>query len=375
MFQSIIASACIFLLSFLMAYFGIPFVVKASHRLNLFDLPNSRKVHQVPVPRLGGISFFPVVLVAICISVVIILRLSSKNVALWNSASVQHFLAYLSGVVLLYGVGVYDDLLSVGYKKKFVVQITSAALLCISGLWIASFDNVLWIQQVPFWVGMPFTVVAVVYVTNAINLIDGIDGLASGLCIVTFFVLAVVNLLCGYLFWAFVAIAWMGPVLAFFIYNVYSKRNKIFMGDAGSLTLGYTISFLILHFWQAQPVVCPYIEKTNMLVVSALTVPLFDVVRVFMSRVRDGRNPFEPDRNHIHHKLLRTGMSNRMVCLSLIFITLGFIVLNYLLALFVSETLMIVVAVVMYVSLQYIINWFIFKKERAEGINYNRSLS
>lgn len=374
MILNIIVSSIIFGLSFVLAYNGIPFVVKAAHRLNLFDLPNNRKVHEQPVPRLGGFSFLPVVLVVISIIVVLVLRMSSRNVSLWTSASVQHFLAYLAGAVLLFGVGAYDDLLEVGYKKKFLVQIVSSALLCVSGLWIASFDNVFWINNVPFWIGMPLTILFVVYVTNAINLIDGIDGLSSGLSIISLLVISLINLLAGNLFWAFVSIAWLGAVSAFFYYNVFSKKNKIFMGDAGSLTLGYSIAFLVLHFWQVQPIECAHIEKPNMVVASTLIIPLFDVVRVFLSRIRDGRSPFLPDKNHIHHKLLRTGLSKRTTLLLLCAMSGVFICVNYFMALHISETLMLAADIVLYVVMQYIINFFINRKERREGIAYDRRL-
>lgn len=353
-----------FAVAALLGYLCIPFVVRAAVRLKLYDLPNSRKVHDMPVPRLGGLSFLPVVVVVLCIGVICILRMSRRNVDLWTSASVQHFLAYLSGVVLLYGVGVYDDLLGVGYKKKFAVQIVAAALLCVGGLWIATFDNILGLGSIPFWVGMSLTMLFVVYVTNAINLIDGIDGLASGLAAISLFVIGVVNLLSGSLFWAFVAVVWLGVVCAFYIYNVYGRKNKIFMGDAGSLTLGYTISFLVLHFWQLQPIVCNYIDKSNMIVMSTLIIPLFDVVRVFASRVRDGRSPFLPDKNHIHHKLLRTGMTKHAARECLLALAASFILMNYFIALKLSETLMVVADVVVYVAMQYCINFFIARREK-----------
>lgn len=374
MFLTVFFSACIFAVAFCGAYLAIPYIVKVSNTLKLFDLPNSRKVHSRPVPRLGGAAFLPIVIAVVCIATIVILRMSLKNIDLWTCTSILNFLAYIAGETLLYAIGIKDDLVGVGYKWKFLFQIVASSLLCMGGLWIANFDNIFWLGAIPFWVGMPLTILFVVYVSNAINLIDGIDGLASGLSFISLGVLSVVNLLAGNLFWLFLSVVWMGVVAAFFIYNVFGRRNKIFMGDAGSLTLGFTLAFLILHFWQLEPVVCRYFEKTNMIVMSTLIIPLFDVVRVFFSRLRDGRSPFLPDRNHIHHKLLRTGLSKGKTCIVLLFSTLAFVVISYLMSRFVSETLMLVVDIVGYVVLQIVINYFIKKKESAENIEYNRSL-
>ena len=143
------------------------------------------------------------------------------------------------------------------------------------------------------------------------------------------------------------------------------------MGDTGSLTLGYTLSYIFLHFWQANPIWNPYLHNLGIIMLSTLIIPMFDVVRVFMSRVRDNRNPFLPDKNHIHHKLMRAGMSGRQTMISILLISVLFIVINYLVA-SISQTLIILIDVLMYVVMHIIINYFILKKEKETGQNWKK---
>lgn len=360
------------ILSFILGLVTIPHIVHLSHQLHLYDQPDKRKIHSLPIPRLGGVAFLPTVIVTMSLILVILLRLQADSYLLWNSAVIQHFLAFLAGSVMLYSIGLYDDVHGVSYKKKFLLQILAATLLCVSGLWVADFSYVFFIREVPWWVGMPATVLAVVYVTNAINLIDGIDGLAAGLAIIALIVIAALNIYLGHLAWAMIATATLGVLCAFFYFNVFGKRDKTFMGDAGSLTLGYTLAFLILHFWQRDPVWNRQIHNVGIIALSTLIIPMFDVVRVMMSRLRDKRDPFLPDKNHIHHKLLRTGMSPTWVMITLLCLSSAFIFINYLTASYLSQTLMIIFDILGFCLMHMIINIFIWKKERATGIEWDR---
>lgn len=354
--------AVTFVLTLCIGIFLTPRVVAVAKELHLYDLPDSRKVHQIPIPRVGGVMFLPTVVIAITLVLVVLLRMGVMGDKVWEGATIQHFMAYMAGAMMLYVIGLYDDIHGVGYKMKFCVQISAAVLLCVSGLWVADFSYVFFIRAVPFWIGMPFTVLFVVYVTNAMNLIDGIDGLASGLSIVAMTVIAGLNIISGNFTWALIPVAYLGVLVSFFYYNVFCKRDKTFMGDAGSLTLGFTLSFLILHFWQKDPVWNVSLHNIGIVALSTLAIPLLDVVRVFASRLRDGRNPFLPDKNHIHHKLLRAGLTGRMTMVAILLLSVMFITVNYLVS-NISQTLMIVVDVLLFVVMHYAINFFIFRKE------------
>lgn len=373
MVTSIVILLSTFVIAMTIGIYTIPRIVRLSHELHLYDLPDSRKVHTIPVPRLGGVAFLPTVIISIAIVVAVASRFGITFGALSEAGAPQHFVAYLAGAMMLYCLGIYDDVHGVGYKLKFTIQIFAAFLLCISGLWIASLDHIFYIDRIPYWIGMPLTVVFVVYITNAINLIDGIDGLASGLSAISLFVAILLCMMSGDIIWAMLAIAYLGVVLTFFCFNVYGGKNKVFMGDAGSLTLGYTLSFIVLHFWQAHPVWNPYLHNIGIIILSTLIIPMLDVVRVMMSRIRDGRNPFLPDKNHIHHKLMRTGLSGRMTMLTILLISALFIVANYLVASFLSQTLMVILDIFFFILMHLIINFFIRKKEKQTDVSWKRA--
>ena len=362
----------IFVIAAAVAFWMLPHVVTLSHTLHLYDMPDSRKVHVIPVPRLGGTVFLPIAAIVITATLVVLMRIDYNLHTLWNSVNVQHFLAYISGAMSLYAIGLYDDIHGVGYRTKFLVQTGAAAILCVSGLWISDFSYIFYIHRIAWWIGMPLTVLFVVYVTNAMNLIDGIDGLASGLSIIALIVITILNIQAGSMLWAMLATAYLGVVVVFFGYNVYGNTHKTFMGDAGSLTLGYTLAFLVLHFWQDHPVWNPYFHNVGIVAMSTLILPMFDVVRVFLSRIRDHRNPFLPDKNHIHHKLLRAGLSPFMTMVTLLVISCVIIAINYFMAAYVSQTLMIVIDVALYCLMHACINIAISRKEK-DGEEYNRA--
>ena len=243
--------AGIFLLSILLATVIIPRILFISYKKRLFDVPDSRKVHKTPIPRLGGLSFLPVILIALC-SVTGIRYYTNHPVdMLWASDLFIQYLFLIVGLTLLYLIGVADDLVGVGYRYKFVIQILAALLFPLSGLWINDLGGLLGLHEIPAYIGMPLTVFLTVYITNAINLIDGIDGLASGLSCIALGLLIIVCAIVGQWTHAFLAAATLGVVITFYYHNVFSvSGRKLFMGDAGSLTLGYILSFLVLHFWQ-----------------------------------------------------------------------------------------------------------------------------
>jgi len=361
------------LISLALSILLVPRIVKLSQHLHLYDMPDSRKVHKLPIPRLGGVVFLPIAILAVATVLSVAMRLGVSSADLTAFGSTKHFVAYVAGAFMLYLVGLWDDIAGVGYQIKFLVQILAAFILCISGLWIASLEYLFFINDLPFWVGMPLSILFVVYVTNAINLIDGIDGLASGLSMVSLSVIAILCFMSGDILWAMVAVAFIGSLLAFFCYNVFGGKNKIFMGDAGSLTLGFTLSFMVLHFWQNRPVWNPILHNVGIVVISTLVIPMFDVVRVMMSRLRDGRNPFLPDKNHIHHKLLRAGFSGRQTMIALLVISAGIITTNYIVS-EISQTLMIFMDIFIYFVMHRIINRLIVMHEKKTGFKWSREL-
>ena len=321
------------------AYMGrriIPKILIISLRKRLFDIPDARKVHKRPIPRLGGVTFLPVIVFVICLLSmyrVIADLFPSSNLTKELSAE---SLSLFAGLTLLYIIGIGDDLVGIRYRNKFKIQIISAALFPAVGLYINNLYGLLGIYELTPYLGIPLTMLLVVFITNAINLIDGIDGLASSICIIalsTFGILFAQNDLWLY---SQIAFASVGVLIPFFIYNVFGNADrglKIFMGDTGSLTLGYIISFLVIKL-------CMYTgteaNPTNgapiIISFSILLVPCLDVIRVVVGRIRRKKSPFLPDKTHIHHKFMAMGFNPRSSLILIQCISITFIISNALLS-------------------------------------------
>lgn len=358
-----------FLIALLLGIVMIPNILLVSYRKRLFDLPDSRKVHTCPVPRLGGISFLPAIVItfALIMGFRILHGIPVENLPL--SRTLYEFLFYIVGAMLLYLTGVQDDLIGVGYRRKFLIQILAALLLVSCGDWIRSLGGLFGIYDLPAWLGIPLTVFLVVYITNAINLIDGIDGLASGLCCISLAMLAYMHIYVGQYVYAFLALATLGILIPFWCYNVFGnaqKGHKLFMGDTGSLTLGYILSFLVIHLSFVHFDEVAHTNPSLAIALSTLIVPLFDVVRVVLHRVRNGKSPFLPDKNHFHHKLLRTGMRVRWVMVTILVISLFFIGLTLLLLPYCNVTFILIIDIILWIALHLYLNVLIARKYKAK---------
>ena len=312
-----------FLLSAVLGWLFIPRVLILSHRKRLFDMPDERKMHQMPVPRLGGITFLPILLMSITLVMGLWVMMGHSYHVADLPLAVIRFLLLFVGMMMLYLVGVVDDLIGVSYKAKFLVQIACAFLFPLSGLWLHDLSGLFFCCHIPGWVGVPLTLFLVVYITNAINLIDGVDGLAAGICFVSLLTLGLAAAVRSQYLFMILAFAMLGILLPFWKFNVFGNAligRKIFMGDTGSLTLGYLVSFLFITMASESGTVFP--REMFIIGLSTMLVPMFDIVRVVMARIRNHRNPFLPDKNHIHHKVMRTGIGPRPTMAILVFLSL-----------------------------------------------------
>lgn len=318
-----------FLIAVFMGQIIIPRILLISLRKRLFDVPDGRKVHTYPVPRLGGITFYPVILFVMCFITVVRILLNHFPNQLFTFDLAAQILSLIAGLTLLYIIGIGDDLIGVRYRKKFVIQILSASFFPMVGLYINNLYGLLGIYQLTPYIGVPLTILLVVFITNAINLIDGIDGLASSICIVALGVFGLIFLLDGLWIFSLLAFTCVGVLVPFFVYNVFGnaeRGRKIFMGDTGSLTMGYIISFLVLKYCMYTGLNLKPGGGALAIAFSILLVPCLDVIRVVIGRVRKGKNPFLPDKTHIHHKFMAMGFSTRrslvlIQVMSLTFIT------------------------------------------------------
>lgn len=327
MIAYVIISLLAFTLSNICGFIFIPRILKYCKDKKLYDIPNQRKVHKNAIPRLGGVSFLPSMLIATIIALLV-----------WSYAyngkkiQISPWTIYFAlGLIIIYTTGLVDDLVGVKAKNKFFIQISVSALLPISYLYINNFYGFLGIEQVPFLIGAPLTILLLVFIMNAINLIDGIDGLSAGLSLIA---------LVGFFYCFFSESIWIysiliagliGVLIPFLYYNVFGdaeKGQKIFMGDSGSLTLGYILGVLLVKFSMNNPYIKEYKRESIFFAMTLMMIPVFDVCRVIIVRKLHGHKIFQPDKNHIHHKFMRAGLTQHQSLAAILGMAIIFIVLN-----------------------------------------------
>lgn len=347
----------------------IPNILIISLRKRLFDVPDARKVHKRPIPRLGGVTFFPVIVFTVCVFTSARLLAGEIPPEELSINMISDLLLLIAGLTLLYIIGIADDMIGVRYRKKFLVQIISAALFPASGLYINNFYGLFGIYEVIPAIGIPLTILLIVFITNAINLIDGIDGLASGLSMVALSVFGAIFIHHEKWILALLAFVCVGVIIPFFAYNVFGNADrgrKIFMGDTGSLTLGYILSFFVIQHcmyqgdtpWEAagSPILTAF---------SVLMVPCLDVVRVVLKRARQGKALFMPDRNHIHHKFLDMGFTPRRAMVTIQVMSACFCVFTMLAVHYdMNNTLVFIIDIVIWSGLNLWFDKVITKKEK-----------
>lgn len=328
----ILLTIAAFIASILCGLVFIPQIIRYCKRKRLYDLPNQRKVHTNAIPRLGGICFMPSMIVTGMVTLLVYDGISGGQhvtLSLWTCL-------FFISLLLIYSVGIIDDLIGLDATTKFLIQIIASSLMPISGLYINNLYGFLGFHEIPAYVGMPLTVFIMVFIDNAINLIDGIDGLAGGLSLLALAGFLACFISEGIWTYSILIAGLMGVLVAFLYFNMQGdpqKDRKIFMGDSGSLTLGFILGFLFIKLAMDNPTVIPYNSHRLLLSFTFLVVPVFDVVRVVCSRIIHRRPLFDADKNHIHHKLLRCGMGQHMALAFILSMAVAFTVVNLLLTL------------------------------------------
>lgn len=317
-----------FVISWLCSMAIIPLVMRYCNSKGILDQPNGRKVHKSGVPRLGGVCFLPSMLLALMAALLLLDKNSSDGkmvVSLWSCM-------FLVSLLIIYSAGLIDDFTGINAKVKFVIQIVAATTLPVCGLYINNLYGLFGIHDIPAYIGMPLTVFIVVFITNAMNLIDGIDGLCGCLSLLALAGFLYSFIVDGLIVYGLLIAALMGTIVAFLRFNLFGddrKQKKIFMGDAGSLTLGFILGFLMVKCSMYNPRIMLHSGSGSMIVATTLLlVPCFDVARVVISRISHHRGIFTADKNHLHHKLLRTGLNQHRVLVVILLMSLFYFVLN-----------------------------------------------
>lgn len=358
------------LVSVLLSGLIIPKILLIAFRKNLFDEVDERKIHRGVVPRLGGIAFLPSMVFSFCLIVGINLLFNSQCMTSGLVPTMVPIFFLVCSMMLMYLVGMADDLIGVRYRAKFLFQITASVLIVISGMWIKDLYGFAWIHEWPIWIGGIVSVILIVYVTNAINLIDGIDGLASGLSAIALGFYSYVFFMAGQYVYALIAGTALGTLIPFFYFNVFGhaeRHTKIFMGDTGSLTIGFTLSFLTIAVFNIPKEDVITGENTFILAFAPILLPCFDVVRVFLHRVRRGANPFLPDNCHIHHKLLAQGCVQWQALITILITDAIFIICNLMLSAVMQPTLLFLGDLFVWTTLNILLTHSIRRREKAIG--------
>jgi len=309
------------LVSFIIGLCFMPMVINIAKKRRLVVKPNKRTSHEGVIPNIGGINIF--------ISFFLTIFLFSYGI-------INQLQFIIVGVFIILIVGFVDDLIDVKVSWKLIGELVSAFfLIVVADIRLTHLHGFLGINELWLIPSYALSFFVFVVVINALNLIDGVDGLASGLGVLYSLFFAIYFKLTGRIDLSISAFTMVGSLTVFFIYNVFGGKRKIFMGDSGSLLLGYMITLFVFEFCEmnAHPTKFNLSDIYRMtaapsVAICVLSVPLFDTMRVMLTRIKKGVSPFHPDRNHIHHLLLKTGLKHRQVTYVLLFISLLFILLG-----------------------------------------------
>ena len=280
------------LVALVVSFLMTPVVKTFAYKVGAIDVPkDARRMHKVPIPRLGGLAIFIGFMVSILLFAEITPELRS----------------ILLGAVIIGVLGVVDDIMALPAMLKFVVQIVAALIPATHGVTILAFSNPNIFSNNLYWVlgslSIPFTVLWIVAITNSVNLIDGLDGLANGVSAISATTMLVIALVSDQSAVAVVLAALVGACVGFMPYNM--NPAKMFMGDTGATFLGYILATMsiqgLFKYYAVISFVVPFL---------ILGLPIFDTTFAFIRRIAHGQSPMHPDRSHIHHRLIDMGLSS-----------------------------------------------------------------
>jgi UDP-N-acetylmuramyl pentapeptide phosphotransferase/UDP-N-acetylglucosamine-1-phosphate transferase len=302
--------------SFIISFLAIPVVLQIAEQKKLYDVPDERKVHSHAVTSLGGVGIFGGFLLAALLSIQGYLN--------------PEFQYFFAAALVIFFLGLKDDLVVLSASKKFVGQVIAASIIIhLGNIRLDSMHGLFGFEELPEAFALALTYLTIIVVINSFNLIDGIDGLAATLGTLTMLVFGTYFFMVGFQAYALLAYSLAGSLIAFLIFNHHPA--KIFMGDSGSLMIGLVNAILVIKFINiaSDPATAIPIGSAAAVGFSILIVPLLDTLRVFSIRILKGCSPFTPDRNHIHHLLLNKGLGHAAITFVCVSINIGFIVLAY----------------------------------------------
>ena len=290
----------LFVLALVSTWWIFKKVLKIAVDKNIVDNPDARKLQKTPVPVLGGVAVFFGMVVAMTVS---------------GMMFDCHALLPVIGLmtIMLY-VGTMDDILSISPYTRLLIEIAVVLVLIFSnGTSLNSFHGLFGIWELPNWFAVPLTVFACVGIINAINFIDGVNGLSSGYCISACVVFAIAFIWAGDQFGAALSLLSIGALVPFFCHNVFGRKSKMFIGDGGTMLMGTVMSAFVIEALNGNSVLASKVDSDFGLIpfaLAVLAIPVFDTLRVVAMRIIRRTSPFNPDKTHLHHLLLDMGFSH-----------------------------------------------------------------
>lgn len=337
------------LISFLITFFLMPFIIRIARINKLYDIPDERKTHSYPISSLGGVG----IVAGLSISLLLISDFRM------GESEFQYFLAC---IFIIFTLGVIDDIFILKAWKKVLFQILVAAILTFKGnLLIQNLNGLAGLTELGSLMSYLVTLFIILLVINSFNLIDGIDGLAGALGLVSSLTFGIFFLINGNTAYAIIGFAMAGSLLAFLYFNF--PPAKIFMGDSGSMLIGLVNSILLIKFIQTGST-APNLSVASPFVVGfgILTIPFLDVLRVFIIRLTKGVSPFAPDRNHLHHLLLVKGFTHKQVTLLMVTASVLFTAIVFNLQVLDSNLVMVILSLLFFAGV-FIIKYFLSSRK------------
>lgn len=296
-------------------YFKILLIAKTKH---LVDEPDVRKLQKSPIPVLGGIAVFLGVVSGILMASALVNFIPDTEPS-------SYMLPVLAGMVIMMYVGAMDDTVGIKPKSRIVLEaLTILGIIFSTGECIDSLHGLWGIENFSWWIAVPLTVFSGVGIINAVNMIDGVNGLSSGLCMVCLLFFGVTFFLCGDISNALLSFISMASLLPFYVHNVFGLNSRMFIGDAGTMIMGVLMTWFIICVLRNDSEVASVYVPSGMglvaMVVAILSVPVADTLRVMTMRVVHGKSPFSADKTHLHHVFVAAGFSHFFTSLSIIVI-------------------------------------------------------
>jgi len=315
----LITASIVFLTALLGTMICIRSVISVARAKHLFDEPSEeRKIHIYKTPNLGGVGIYCAFLFSVALVI-------PTNI-------LPYFNSFVAASLIIFAIGLKDDLVGLGPTKKFLAQIAAAGIIAFLGdIRITSFHGLFGVTEITYPLSILITILINIFIYNALNLIDGIDGLAGTLGLLASITYAICFFMMGDRGDCLLAIAFSGTLIGFLYYNI--SPAKTFMGDTGSLFTGFMLSFFCIRFVELNIAPSSLFKAAPAIAFATIIIPVVDTVRVFMFRVLRGRSPFVADNNHLHHRFLNMGFSHMQTTLILLggnalFIAAGFLLQN-----------------------------------------------